>query len=60
MAVIRISKKSKPEEVSKALRKLAASKKSPPKKRLSDFYGALPNTYEDGLIYQLKQRDEWK
>ena len=55
MAVIRISKKSKPEEVNKALRKLATSKKS--KKKLSDFYGALPDTYEDGLTYQLKQRD---
>jgi hypothetical protein len=57
-AIIKISKKSKLEDVRKALLKLAGSKKS--RKKLSDFYGALPNTFEDGLTYQQKQRNEWK
>jgi len=29
------------------------------KKKLSDFYGALPDTYGDGLNYQIKGRIEW-
>ena len=58
MAVIKVSRKSNQKEVHKALRELTASKTA--KKKLSDFYGALPKTYEDGLTYQLKQRDEWR
>lgn len=57
-AIIKISKKSKAEDIHKALLKLAGTKKI--KKKLSDFYGALPNTFEDGLTYQQKQRNEWR
>jgi hypothetical protein len=58
MAIVRISKSSKPSEVKKALRKFASNKKG--RKRIADFYGALPKTYEDGLTYQRKQRDDWE
>ena len=59
MAVIlKITRKTKPETVQKALRKLV-TKSSKPKKTIADFYGALPRAYEDGLAYQKKQRDEW-
>ena len=58
MAVIKVSKKNKTADVQKALRKLAKSKVA--KKKISDFYGALPTSYGDGLAYQLEQRNEWK
>ena len=49
MAVIlKITRKTKPETVQKALRKLV-TKSSKPKKTIADFYGALPRAYEDGL-----------
>jgi hypothetical protein len=57
--VVRISKKSKPEETRKALDKLAGRRKKRSKKRLSDFYGKMKGTYGDGLDYQKKIRDEW-
>ena len=56
--VIKISSKKKPEEVRKAPEKLneARGKK---KKKLSDFYGKMPNVFGDGLSYQKKVRNEW-
>lgn len=54
--VVKVNKKSKPEEVKKSLKKLTFKKS---KKKLSDFFGALPHAYEDGLKYQIKQRNEW-
>jgi len=55
-SIVRISAKSKKEDTQKALRKLAAKKN---KVQLADFYGKLPDTYEDGLDYQKKVRNEW-
>lgn len=52
--VVRINKKSKPDETRKALEKLAGKRKRKGKK-LSDFYGALKNSYGDGLKYQKKK-----
>jgi hypothetical protein len=57
--VVHISKKSKPEEVKKALKKLAAQRKRK-KKSLADFYGKLPGAYGDGLTYQKNVRNEWR
>jgi hypothetical protein len=57
--IVKISGKTKPESVRKALRKFAKTKKEPVKQTIADFYGALPRTYEDGLTYQKKQRNEW-
>ncbi len=56
--VIKISKKSKPEETRKALDKLANTRKKGSIK-LSDFYGKMKGVYGDGLEYQKKIRDEW-
>lgn len=58
--VVKISQKTKPKAVQKTLKKLAEGKKGSVKKKLVDFYGALPSTYGDGMIYQRSQRDEWK
>lgn len=58
--VIKISRKSNPESVRKALQKLARTKKKGKRTKLGDFYGAGKSIYEDGLTYQKKQRDEWK
>ena len=57
--VVRISKKSKPEEVKKALKKLSAQRRKK-KKTLTDFYGKLPGAFGDALTYQKKVRDEWR
>lgn len=56
--IVKISKKSKPEETRKALEKLAGQRKKRSKK-LSDFYGKMKGVYGDGLEYQKKIRDEW-
>lgn len=56
--VIKITRKSKPEETRKALDELASKRKKSPKK-LSDFYGKMMGSYGDGLTYQKKLRDEW-
>lgn len=55
---VRITRKNKPEETKKALDKLAMSARRK-KKKLSDFYGKMPNIYGDALVYQKRQRDEW-
>ena len=54
--VIKVNRKSKPKEVKKSLQKLVSKKK---KKKIADFFGALPEAYEDGLTYQIKERNEW-
>jgi hypothetical protein len=54
--VLKISSKNKPEEIRKAIRKLAPKKK---KKKLIDFLGKLPGAYGEGLAYQKKVRNEW-
>ena len=56
--IIRISPKTKPESIRKALLKLSQSKKNTRKNKLADYYGAGISVYEDGLTYQKKQRDE--
>lgn len=56
--IIKISRKSKPEETRKALDKLA-SKRNKKLKKLSDFYGKMRGVYGDALEYQKKIRDEW-
>jgi len=56
--VIKISRKSKPEETRKALEKLANKRKKKSKKLL-DFYGKMKGAYGDPLEYQKKIRDEW-
>ena len=56
--IIRISRKSKPEENRKALDKLANKRKKKTKK-LSAFYGKMKGLYGNGLEYQKKLRDEW-
>ena len=58
--IVKISRKSKPEAVRKALDKLASAKHKKPKRSLADYYGAAPTIYEDGLTYQKKQRDDWQ
>lgn len=57
--IIKISKKSKPEAVRKALDKLTSERKRKRPVTLADYYGAGATIYEDGLTYQKKQRDEW-
>lgn len=56
--IIRILKKSKPEEVKKALTKLSRKRRRK-QKSLSSFYGKLPKTFGNGLTYQKQLRDEW-
>lgn len=56
--VIKISTKDKPSDVRKALSKAMKLRKKG-KKKLSDFYGKMPNLYGDGLTYQKKVRNEW-
>ncbi|MCU0357804.1 MAG: hypothetical protein MUE95_09500 [Cyclobacteriaceae bacterium] len=56
--VVRISKRSKPEETRKALEKLARSRKKK-KTGVAAFYGKLKGAYGDPLAYQKKVRDEW-
>lgn len=45
-------------EGKKIIRQLQLKKNKKPKK-LSDFLGALPNTFGDPLAYQKKVRSEW-
>jgi hypothetical protein len=56
--VIKISKKSKPEDTRNALNKLA-SKRAKGHKTLAEFYGKMKGAYGNGLDYQKKMRDEW-
>jgi hypothetical protein len=56
--VIKISSKDKPSKIRKVLNK-ATRLRSKGKKKLSDFYGKMPNLYGDGLTYQKKVRNEW-
>lgn len=56
--IIKISRKSKPEETRKALDRLVSQRKKKGKK-LSDFYGKMKGIYGNGLTYQKKIRDEW-
>lgn len=51
--VVRISSKNKPEEIKKALEKMARTRKKS-KNKLADFYGKMPGTFGDGLSYQKK------
>jgi len=57
--IVKISARDKPEDVRKALAKLAIVR-GKKKRPLMDFYGALPSTYKDGLNYQQEQRHEWQ
>jgi hypothetical protein len=57
--IVRISAKDKPETVRKELDRLSSNKVKH-RKSFASYYGALPNTYGDGLAYQKKQRDEWE
>jgi hypothetical protein len=57
--VVKISGKDEPSVIRKTLDQLIASRKKK-KPSLSDYYGALPFAYEDGLAYQQKQRNEWE
>jgi hypothetical protein len=55
MAVIaKVNHKTKLGAIQKALRKIAGKKNRPSQKTIADFYGALPNAFEDGLNYQKK------
>ena len=59
--VVKINAHDKPARIRKVLEELRlirANKKQ--KKAFADYYGSLPDTYGDGLAYQLKQRDEWQ
>lgn len=56
--IVKISKKSNPEETRKALDKLATARGRRSKK-LSDFYGKMKGVYGNGLEYQKKIRNEW-
>lgn len=58
--VIKISRKSKPDAIRKALDKLASVRRKKHQRSLADFYGAAPAIYGDGLNYQKKQRNEWQ
>lgn len=49
--IIRITKKTKPEETQKALDKLARSRKKKAKK-LSDFYGRKKGIYGDPIQFK--------
>jgi hypothetical protein len=57
--VIKISGREEPDAIRKALETLLEVRRKK-KPVLADFYGALPYAYEDGLIYQQKQRNEWQ
>lgn len=56
--IIKISRKSRPEETRKALDKLTDRPKKKGR-RLSDFYGKMKGIYGNGLTYQKKIRDDW-
>ncbi len=56
--IIKVNSKTKPKAIQQALSKREKSK--PIQKTLADFYGALPKTFEDGLTYQKRLRDEWQ
>ncbi|GIL23924.1 MAG: hypothetical protein BroJett042_24370 [Bacteroidota bacterium] len=57
--IVKVTRKTKPETIQKALRKMAGKRAAGNKKTIADFYGALPSTYGDGLTYQKQLRDEW-
>ncbi|MBY0433159.1 MAG: hypothetical protein K2U26_03525 [Cyclobacteriaceae bacterium] len=57
--LIKVTRKTKTEAIQKALHKIAGKKRQPYKKKIADFFGALPDTFGDGLTYQKKLRDEW-
>ncbi len=54
--VIVVNKETKEKEIKDALRKIDRQSK---KSKLSDFFGALPDVFGDGLKYQKKIRNEW-
>ena len=54
--IITIKKGSNREEVLEAVSKIS---KGENKKGLLDFFGALKNSFGDGLEYQKKIRNEW-
>jgi hypothetical protein len=56
--IIKVTSKTKPKAIKQALSK--RKKHTPSQKTLADFYGALPKTFEDGLTYQKRLRDEWQ
>ena len=56
--IIKIGRKSKPEDTNKALAKLVKKRKKRGR-NLSEFYGKLKGVYGDGITYQKKIRDEW-
>jgi hypothetical protein len=58
--IVRISKHITPQDARKALDKLSKKSSKIKTKTLADFYGKMPNIYEDGLAYQKKLRDEWR
>lgn len=57
--VIRITRKSKPEETRAALDKLVNKRRKKRSKKLSEFYGKMKGAFGNGLQYQKKMRDEW-
>jgi hypothetical protein len=56
--LLKINSKTKAEAIQKALQKLR-NKRGKTTRTIADFLGALPTTFEDGLTYQKKQRNEW-
>jgi hypothetical protein len=56
--ILKINSKTKSETIQKAHTKMRA-KKLRKSKTIADFFGTLPTTFEDGLTYQKKQRNEW-
>lgn len=58
--IIKVNGKTKPGAIQKALRKVLQKEKKIEKRTIADFYGALPDTFEDGLTYQKKLRNEWQ
>lgn len=57
--VIRITRKSKPEETRIALDKLVNQRRKKKSKKLSEFYGKMKGVYGNGLQYQKRMRNEW-
>lgn len=56
--ILKVNSKTKSEAIQKAYQKVN-TKKAKINKTIADFFGALPTTFEDGLTYQKKQRNEW-
>ena len=57
--VLKISSRKKKITIENEVRKLTTNRKKPTR-YLINFYGALPDTFQDGLNYQKEVRDEWE